>query len=233
MIAVLLQSRVNSTRLPGKALLKLGDRTVTEMAMDALRQVAAKWYILATNFQSREKLAPLAAHAGFSLSWGSDQDVLQRFCDVIRYYRCDHIIRATGDNPLVSPRRATAALERYLHLGCDYFAYRNLPLGTGIEVVSAWALLRAEGADTTPYDREHVTPYIYNNPQRFNVVHEDVILPTTSTMRFTLDTAVDWTHIQQVYAALGSQHPIEIEELIRYQAHTNTDCTSQHSKRVP
>ena len=223
MTAILLQSRLNSTRLPGKALRMLGNFTVTEIAMRALVTVSADYYLLITNFQSLQKLAPLADNAHFTVFWGSDRDVLQRFCDAIRYYRFAHIIRATGDNPLVSPRMAVAALQRYRALGCDYFVYDNLPVGTGVEIVSSQALLQAEGADTTPYDREHVTPYIYNNPRRFKVIREKAPLPLLeNNLRVTLDTAEDWEHIERLYRALERQQPIEIEDLLDYQQKTDS-----------
>ncbi len=218
MTAILLQSRLNSTRLPEKALRRLGDLTITEIAMRALITVPADYHLLVTNFQSLQKLAPLARKTHFSIFWGSDRDVLQRFCDAIRYWRFAHIIRATGDNPLVSPRMAIAALQRYRALGCDYFAYDNLPPGTGIEVVSARALLQAEGADTTPYDREHVTPFLYNNPQLFRIGRESALLPQSEhNLRVTLDTIEDWQHIDHLYRALNRQRPIEIEDLLYYQ----------------
>ena len=216
MNALLLQSRLNSKRYPRKALNMLGDTTVIEIIMNTLLEVPVHSHILLTNYQSREKLFPLAASSNYLSAWGSNDDVLQRFCDTVRRYRFEHIVRATGDNPFVSADMATSALERYQNFSCDYFAYRNLPIGTGVEIVSSSALLRAESSDTTPYDREHVTPYIYNNPRMFRVVNEDApsVPRGARDLRVTLDTYDDWHRIQRIFRDMGSYYPVKLEDLL-------------------
>jgi len=211
--AIILQARVGSTRLPGKALLPLGDSTLLGQAMRRLALVPADLRILATDEASAEPLGAEAAREGFKLLVGPAEDVLARYCLAIRRYRIDRVIRATGDNPLVAHELAA----RLLDLGAggsgaakaDYAAFVGLPLGMGVELVRAQALLRAEAETNASRDREHVCPYLYEHPELFSIrrpeAPPDFLLPDA---RVTVDTASDYEFALEAYADLYRGAPI-------------------------
>jgi spore coat polysaccharide biosynthesis protein SpsF len=107
--AVFLQVRLDSSRLPRKALLELAGVTVLEHAMQALDLVRADIRVLLTTKDSAAELKPIAESAGWNMFIGSKDDVLDRFVMAAREFNADRIIRATGDNPLVSAEMANAA----------------------------------------------------------------------------------------------------------------------------
>ncbi|OHD46455.1 MAG: hypothetical protein A2Y35_10385 [Spirochaetes bacterium GWE1_60_18] len=205
-LAVIVQMRLDSSRLPRKALLPLGFGTVASAVLERLRHIPADHYILACDPASQPELAAIATAAGFRLHVGPKDDVLGRFCGAIETWRPTYIVRATGDNPFVSAELATRLLDYARPLGLDYAGYQGLPLGMGVEVVKAAALLVANRSAASLYDREHVCPYLYQHPDLFQI--ERPACPAAWQLpasRLTIDTAADYALAQQLVAALGEQ----------------------------
>ncbi|MDR0322034.1 MAG: spore coat protein [Treponema sp.] len=206
MTAIVLQARLDSTRLPGKSLLLLDGKPLIFRVMEALNQIKADSRILACPEDSLAPFAPLAEEAGFKLFAGPKEDVLERYCQVIRKYSINRVIRATGDNPFVFTDAAVALNSEAESLGADYAGYGELPYGAGVESVSADALLRAEAETSLPFDREHVCPYLYNHPQLFKVHRPAAPQKWQGTdIRLTVDTQEDFDRAEKLYAALKNE----------------------------
>lgn len=204
MTSLILQARLDSTRLPGKALLSLGSEPLLLCVMRTLRTVSADAFILACPADCAGEFAPLAELAGFRLVVGSKDDVLERYCDAIRASGADRVIRATGDNPFAFPDAADEIAREAAELGADYAAFAGLPYGAGVESVAAEALLRAEREARLPAEREHVCPYLYGNPDRFTL-HRP-LAPARwrgEDCRVTIDTSEDLDRANALWAALG------------------------------
>jgi spore coat polysaccharide biosynthesis protein SpsF len=143
--------------------------------------------------------------------------VLRRYALAVRRYRPETVIRATGDNPLVSGKAAELLLEQHLLRGGDYSSFSGLPVGTGVQCARAAALLEADRQARERYDREHVCPYLYRHPQRFTVIHPP--LPQKYSFpdgRVTLDTRADYQFLQRLYADLYTGEPIALDDLVTY-----------------
>lgn len=217
MTGVVLQVRLSSSRLPDKALLPLGGRTVIENAMRALRGLPADAWVLATDHASCAKLAPYARREGFEVFAGAAEDVLHRYAAVVRRYRLSTVLRATGDNPLVSPRLAEITQRVHLNNGSQYTGLLGPPLGTCVEALAAAALLTADREASDPYDREHVASYLYRNPERFRVLRPRLGAGySMPRARVTLDTLEDYERLVALYDALYDGRPIEIAELLEW-----------------
>lgn len=208
MTAVILQARLDSSRLPGKALLPLGGEPLILRVMEALRTVPCDAYALACPADSEKDFAPLAERAGFRLVIGSKEDVLGRYCAAIRILNADRVIRATGDNPFVFPDAALAIAVEGEATGADYAAYAALPYGAGVESVSADALLRAEREAHLPAEREHVCPYLYNHGELF-VLHRPAAPKKwrDPSIRLTVDTREDYEAACALFATLAGPSP--------------------------
>jgi spore coat polysaccharide biosynthesis protein SpsF len=174
--------------------------------MEALNTVPAHLRILACSEDSAATFAPLAAEAGFELFAGPKDDVLARYCLAIEKFGAKHIIRATGDNPFVFADAAAAINAEALALGADYAGYSGLPHGAGVESVSAAALLRAGKEAATPFEREHVCPFLYGHPENF-LLHRPLapLRWKNPAIRLTVDTKEDYERAQALYAALDRQ----------------------------
>ena len=232
MTGVFLQARLASSRLPNKALLELGGRTVVEQAMRSLRLLPAARHVLVTDAASAELLEPRAAACGFDLFVGPEEDVLERFVLAARSYEVDEIVRATGDNPLVSALLARMAVSEFRRREADYFGYDGPPLGTGVEILARPALERALRESTDAYDHEHVSPYLYRHPQSFRVVR--IPAPPAYCLpyaRVTVDTADDYRFITRIYTELYDGAPIPVVRLVRWLAEREDvqECRSAYS----
>jgi spore coat polysaccharide biosynthesis protein SpsF len=209
-----IQARLDSSRLPDKALLPLGGRPLIYRVMEALRRVEADAYVLASPEDCAAFFAPLAEEAGFVFCPGPKEDVLARYCVAIRRYSIDRVIRATADNPFVFGDAAAAINAEALSLGADYAAYSGLPYGAGVESVSAEALLRAEretpppGRGPLPPEREHVCPYLYGHPELF-LLHRPLAKREWRgpSLRISVDTAEDYERCLLLWDALAAGPP--------------------------
>jgi spore coat polysaccharide biosynthesis protein SpsF len=221
--AIFLQVRLESTRLSRKALLPLAGVPVIVHAMRALRQVPVDAYVLLTDEVGAHELSAPARREAFQVFAGDPEDVLARFCAAAEHYAVDRIVRATGDNPLVSPSMAHAALDLSRNTAADYAGITDLPYGSGVEVLSSAALLSAHRQTTDRYCREHVSPFLQNNPSRFNVVRRTAPRRyRRPEIRVTLDTPEDYRNLAHLFLNLYHSRPIELDELIAYvEGHRN------------
>jgi spore coat polysaccharide biosynthesis protein SpsF len=203
--ALILQARLDSNRLSGKAMLPLGDRPLVFRVMEALALLPCEKKILACPEDSVSAFAPLAEEAGFTLVPGPKKDVLARYCLAIRKSGAGRVIRATGDNPFVFVDAANAIESEAAALGADYAGYSGLPYGAGVESVASEALLRAEKEAIVPEEREHVCPYLYRHPEIFRL-HRP-FAPRHwqgSERRITVDTKEDYDRALLLYERLSS-----------------------------
>jgi len=212
---VLLQARLYSHRLPRKALLPLEGIPVFEHVLLALRGIRVDVYALLTDSRSVEALAPAAEEQGFSVFVGPEEDVLARYARAVDHYGLQRLIRATGDNPLVSARAAEALMEIHGREKYSLSHFLENPLGTGVEVVEAGALLEAASRTRDPFEREHITTYLYRHPEAFRI--GEIRCPPKWAFpeaRVTLDTEEDYALLQSIFADLYRGTPVEIDELV-------------------
>ena len=206
--AVVVQMRLGSSRLPAKALLPLASGTLADAVMERLRGIPAELYILASDHEGCRALYSRAREHGFETLAGPTDDVLARFVLAIRQFGLGRVIRATGDNPFVSVELANIAVAEADATGADYVGLTGMPLGMGVEVVKAEALVDADSGQASAYDREHVCPYLYNNPGRY-AIHRPQC-PAGYRMpdsKVTVDTIDDYDAARELVMDLGYNPP--------------------------
>lgn len=216
MIGVFLQARMDSSRLPGKALLPLAGKPVLMHAMEALLRVQADVHALLTEEGSKAAFAQLAENLGYEIYVGSKHDVLKRFTDAARFFGVSRIIRATGDNPLVSWELATELLKECVSLDADYGGHVGMPVGLGVECLKTEALFRAERETNDAYDREHVAPYLYKNPRLFHLHRPLAPLSCRSGFSVTIDTREDFDRVGRIFKDLYRGIPINTADLMEW-----------------
>ncbi len=206
-VGLFLQVRLNSTRMPGKAMLNLCGKPVIVHAMERLANVPADVKAILTTEESAPVLEPLAAAYGWDIFCGDRSNVLKRYYDAACKYRADIIIRATGDNPLVSSEFAHATLDLFKKSRSNYAGLEDIPYGSGVEVFDFTSLEKAFKNGTTLYEMEHVTPYIYNNPDKFKVIYEKYIQQDVwrSDVRVTVDTLEDYEFVNAIVRHINNE----------------------------
>lgn len=217
MTALFLQVRLGSSRLPKKALLSLEGVPLLEWSMRRLKQVSADRYVLLTCTADAETLRPYAERCGFELFAGSENNVLNRFAEAVRLYRPEWVLRATGDNPFVSPFLAEETLRQAKEASADYAVLKGIPLGSSVEAARGSALLAADNEAVDPYEREHVMPFLYRRPQRFALVGGAAPDGYRSPLSVTVDTEEDYQRVLK-WARGFSPETFSLKQLIALQA---------------
>lgn len=201
----IIQARTGATRLPGKVLFPLFDRSVLGHVICRLKR--SQWLrevLVATTIHERDDaIVEEGIRYGVRVYRGSEMDVLGRFCGASSWTDSNWIVRITADCPLLDSDlldRMLTELSRQV-LPPDYMSntlQRTFPRGLDVEIVRKQTLLDACHRATRDWDREHVTSYIYRHPERY-CLHPYVNDVDCSIHRWTLDTEEDWDLIREVY----------------------------------
>lgn len=212
-IVAIIQARMGSTRLPGKVMIMLNERTVLEHVINRVRACSmVDEVVIATTTNSQDDIIIKEAdQCGVKWYRGSEEDVLARYYESAREFEAEIIVRVTSDCPLFDPELLCAMLERFLDItksGIDveYLSNtitRTYPRGLDAEIFTFAALEKAFNEAKQGSDREHVTSFIWKNPDHF-ILSEFTGDSDLSHHRWTLDTPEDLELIQGIYNALFS-----------------------------
>ncbi len=207
-IGTVIQARVGSTRLPGKVLRDIAGRPMLEHVVRRARAASrAPLVIVATTDRPADDvLEPFCARLGTPVIRGPEEDVLERYRLAAEQYGLDVVARVTSDCPLLDPALIDLVVEVLLaDPSLDYVSNtveRTYPRGLDVEAVRTRALLAAAREAAVPYEREHVTPFIWKRPERFP--QRQVKAPRDlSGLRLTVDVEEDLALVREVYARLG------------------------------
>ncbi len=208
-IVCVVQARMNSSRLPGKSLKKVGKWTIVEMVLKRASQAhLVNRVILATSTNpANDPLVEHVTNLGFTVYRGSENDVLTRVFQAAKTQRADIVVRVTGDCPLISPKLIDHAIESFLRRNVDYLTITigedkecAYPRGFDVEVAKFGALAKAAVRATQKYEREHVMPYLYTHPDQFAT---EYLLPDPSDCRpkyrLCVDTVDDYQLVLSFY----------------------------------
>lgn len=214
---IVLQGRMASQRLPGKALAAVGARSILAHCLARLRIGRAAPVVLATTERPEDDaLAAVAALYGVAVFRGPDADVLSRMLLAARSVGARYLIRATADNPAVDVGGPERLLAELIFSGVDYVGEHDLPYGAAVEAVTVEALAEAATLATGADDREHVTTYIKREAGRFRTVMVPApVKLRRPDVRVTIDTRSDLRYMKQVAARLGHwKHEPELVDII-------------------
>ena len=215
MTGVFLQVRLDSRRLPEKALAQLGGITLLERCCQALASIPAQVKAVLTEPASEIRLRPLVESCGWQLFVGSKEDVLGRFTSAASTFGVTRIVRATGDNPFVNAKLATLLLKDANAHEADYASWQGAPIGTGVELLKTEALREVQASEPTIEEQEHVAPHLYHHPERFVLYRPEVPTSWRSQGRVTVDTPEDLAWVRRLWNELGPQ-VYEMETLVKW-----------------
>lgn len=209
-IIIIIQARMTSTRLPGKVLKTVLEKSLLEYQIERLRRVifADDIIVATTTNNTDDPIVDLCNRLSVSFFRGSEEDVLSRYFNAADMYNADAIVRITSDCPLIDPVIVDRTIKHFIN-NYPHFSYvsnclqRSFPRGMDTEVFSKKALAHAFYNTSLPLDREHVTPYITKSahPLELGIItHEH----DESHHRWTVDTLEDFNLIKNI---LEAQYP--------------------------
>jgi spore coat polysaccharide biosynthesis protein SpsF len=208
-IVAIIQARMGSTRLPGKVLAEIRGHPMLWYVVERTRaaETLDKVVVATTTQPADNVIVEFCREQGIDCFRGSEPDVLDRYYHAAREQSADAVVRITSDCPLIDPRIVDKTVRAFIAERPDYASNRivpTFPRGLDTEVMSFGTLEVAWREARQPYQRTHVTPFIYENPDRFT------ILSVTgehdySAYRWTVDTPQDLELVRAVYARLGGE----------------------------
>lgn len=210
MIVGVIQARMSSRRLPGKVLEPLGGQPMIARQLERTRFAEMDEIVVATSTDHRDNaLCVELDRMGARHFRGALDDVLDRVYRAAVATAADHVVRLTADCPLTDYRIVNRVVEAHLAERNDYTSNtleRRYPDGLDVEVVTIEALETAWRECTDVEQREHVTAFLYAEPERFklgNVDNED----DQSRYRLTVDYPEDLAVVRSVFDALYASNP--------------------------
>lgn len=220
-VGAIIQARMGSTRLPEKVMKNLEGKTVLEHVIERVKQSEAiDEIIIATTTSERDSvIVSESLKCGVKVFRGSEDDVLERYYYAAEANNLDIIVRITSDCPLIDPKVLDEIIKYYIENDYEIITNagndldnRTYPRGLDIEIFSLELLKAAFNNAKEKYQREHVTPYMYETTEN-KFFYKNTI--NYSEYRWTLDTEEDFELIKAIYSELyKGVHDFYLNEVV-------------------
>jgi spore coat polysaccharide biosynthesis protein SpsF len=214
----IVQARMGSCRLPGKVLMDLGGQTVLARVVRRLKRSSEidKMVVATTRQPADDMIAEACESLQVPCFRGAEHDVLDRYYQAAHSYSASAVVRITADCPLIGPQLVDETIRVLREERADYASNlfpRTYPRGLDAEVFTAAALDRAWNEAREPYQREHVTPYLYQHPETFRLAAVRGGLDY-SRYRWTLDTLEDLKLLRTIYSLFDGRDDFSWQEVL-------------------
>ncbi len=212
-LAVVVQARLGSTRLPRKVLMPLAGKPLLSRMIERVQaaETAFDLVVATTTSPEDDPIRELCSQTGIHCYSGHPTDLLDRHYKAVLEQNVDAVVKIPSDCPLVDPAVIDKVLGFYVKREHQLDFASNLhpatyPDGNDVEVMSMTALETAWREANKTYEREHTTPFFWEQPERFRIgnVEWDTGLDYSMSHRWTIDYAEDYQFIKEIYDALWS-----------------------------
>lgn len=220
-VVSIIQARTGSSRLPKKIMRILCGKTILAHDIERIKQSKnINEIIIATTINEEDDIIVKEAQFnGVKVYRGSEEDVLDRYYNAALENNADVIVRITSDCPLIDPYITEEIISFYLNNDYDLvtnsgddLSKRTYPRGLDVEVFSFEILEKAHLNADKYYQREHVTPYIYENSKNIYYYKNNT---NYSKHRWTIDTEEDFELIEAIYEELyNGKHDFYFKDIL-------------------
>lgn len=217
----IIQARMSSTRLPGKILKKINGNVILDYVIDRLRFCKRlDNIVLATTTSKKDDiLEQYSVKKSIDYFRGSEEDVLSRYYYAVKKFKADIIVRITSDCPLIDPEIVDEVIKKHIEGSSDYTANiikRTFPRGLDVEVFN-FDVLEADFKNANKkHQREHVTPYIKEHPEKFKLKNiEAKGRIKRPDIRIAVDTVEDFKLIKKIIQYFNNLN-FKTEEIIDF-----------------
>ena len=224
-IICIIQARINSSRLPGKILLNGFDKPLIIHLVERLKKskFISKIVIATTKNKINEILSTICKQIKINCFKGHEEDVLSRYFHCAKKFNAQIIVRITSDCPLIDVNIVDKTIEKFLYYNVDYASafHHSIELdGFDVEVFSFESLRKNYFLAKKKYEREHVTPYILNNPKTFKLINFSYLNRKKKyhyRIRLTLDYIKDYYLIFYIYQSLYKKNKFfKINDILNF-----------------
>lgn len=219
------EARMTSSRLPGKMMMTIGGKPALRILIERLRRVQELDGIgVATSDNAEDDpLADLCEDLGVECFRGSEHDVLGRVLGAARSFGADVIVEITGDCTFLDPTIVGEGVRAHRSSRADFVANcvrrPHYPPGMDVRVFSTALLAEVDESTDDPDDREHVSLYFWEHPERYDLLHlEPPEAWARSDLFIALDEKEDLEFLRRIHDHLAPRDPAfglrEILELL-------------------
>lgn len=211
---VIIQARTDSTRLPRKVLLDIEGKPLLWHIINRVKKMKPSHIVIATTARKKdEPIIKIAKDMGVDYFRGSTNDVLDRFFRTAVKFNATTIVRITADCPLIDPYESRKVVKKFMIGDYDYVSNdsETYPNGLDTECFSFNVLKKTWKEAKLKSEREHVTPHIWKNPDKFKIgiVHNHN-KTKMNHLRWSVDYNDDLDFVRQIYSNLYSKKKIFI-----------------------
>jgi spore coat polysaccharide biosynthesis protein SpsF len=208
---VVVQARMGSTRLPGKVMMPLAGAPLLARMLERLQAAStpSELVVATTGDTADDVIVDLCRASGTRVFRGHPTDLLERHYEAAREAGADVVVKIPSDCPLVDPAIIDRVIGTFLASPSEHDFVSNLhpatwPDGNDVEVMPMELLALAHAEAKRPHEREHTTPFLWDQPHRFRIgnVAWETGRDLSATHRFTIDYPEDYTLIRTIYEAL-------------------------------
>jgi spore coat polysaccharide biosynthesis protein SpsF len=210
-VVTVIQARMGSSRLPGKVMMPVADKP---LLLRMIERVGASKYcgkivVAITTDRNDDLIEDLCNKNGISVFRGHPTDLIDRHLNAAKEHDADAVVKIPSDCPLIDPAIIDKVIKFYLDNFKSYDYISNLhpptyPDGNDVEIFSMKSLETAWIEAAKELEREHTTPYFWENSNKFRTgnVAWETGLDYSMTFRFTIDYEEDYFFIKKVYDEL-------------------------------
>ena len=203
-VNAIIQARCGSTRFPNKVFAVIDEKPLLWHVVNRLKYSdMIDDIIIATTVNSKDdKIEEWCKAESVKCFRGSEEDVLNRYYNTSVAFPSDVVVRVTADDPFKEPRVIDKVIKKLIDEKFDLVTNNfppTYPEGLDCEAFKFEVLELMEKTTQDSFEREHVTQYVYHNPDKFKIgnVVSDIHL---SSYRWTIDNAEDYEMVKAVYA---------------------------------
>ena len=226
-IAIIIQARTKSTRLPNKITKPFFEKkNILEIIIEKLKKLGYEIFIATTIDPSDNIIEKIAHENNVKCFRGDQENVLSRFITICEENKLTHAIRVCSDNPFISVNFIQNILSKIENIKTiDYVGYfdnKDQPMilshyGFFSELISLNAMLHIQNMSKKSSHFEHVTNFIYENPNQFKIlkIETDKLYNNYKKIRLTVDNKIDFEIISFIFSSYKGNHESH-KDLINY-----------------
>ena len=218
-VLAIVQARFFASRLPGKVLKKINNKTLLEILIRRLlkSKKISKIIIACSSNKMDKEIIKIANKVKIDYFIGSEKNVLKRYYLAAKKFKFNNICRITADCPLIDSNIVDLVIKNFFEQKVDYASNAippSFPDGLDIEIFNFKSLAKAYKYATSAYDKEHVNPYMKRdkNITKFNLKNEEDL----SWLRVTLDEQSDFNLIKKILENFKNKPFFNLKDLMKF-----------------
>ena len=212
-VGITIEARMGSSRLPGKTTKMLYGMPLLARMIERLKRVELADVIIVatTDSPQDEPIVQLAKELNVGYFQGSTDDVLKRVLMAAKKYEIDIIVETCGDCPLIDPKILDLEIKTFLEKGVDYVGChlkKTYPIGLDAKLFTTKTLEEVDKLTNDPPDRENVSLYIYEHPDKYTVHNIEANgRQRRPDLRLVVDYQSDFDLVENIYKVLYDKKP--------------------------